>query len=212
MTCDGKIATKKMHSKWITNIKSRQYSHMLRHYSDAILVGASTVINDDPSLTTRLTPFKGINPIRIILDGKLRTPSSAKVYNDKLSQTILVTGRGHSKKKLEEYSKKGVNILELPDENNKIDLKHLLKILSEKSITSILIEGGAETSGLFIDAQVVDKIYVFISSKIAGGKSAVSAIGGLGIEKMEDACHLENLEVSSFDNDILLAGNITYKE
>ncbi len=212
MTCDGKIATEKKQSKWITNIESRQYSHMLRHYSDAILVGSSTVINDDPSLTTRLTPFKGKNPIRIILDGELHSPSNAKVYSDGLSPTILVTTKCHRKKELEKYNKNGIEILEIQDKNNKFDLRYLLNILSKKNITSILVEGGSETSGSFIDAQLIDRFYAFIAPKIAGGKKAVTAIGGLGIKSMDKACYMKNLERFYFNNDTLLTGNIIYKE
>ncbi|MBZ4687173.1 MAG: ribD [Clostridiales bacterium] len=211
VTCDGKIATASGHSKWITNLKSRQYVHKLRHSYDAILVGSGTVLNDDPSLTTRLVPFKGLNPIRIILDGRLRTSPKSKVFTDGEARTILVTTKGHAFDRLEAYRKNGVEILKLPGNDFKVDINILLKELGTKEICSILIEGGAQTAGNFFDAKAIDKVYMFISSKVAGGNNAINCLGGLGIKSMDQAPYLADLQRYSFNEDTLIVGKLKYK-
>lgn len=211
MTSDGKIATSEGHSKWISNLKSRQISHKLRHLHDAILVGAGTVLNDDPSLTTRLTPFKGKNPIRIIIDGKLRLDPNFRVFSSKEAPTILVTVKGHLPERLNLFKDKGIEILELPGKGAKINPYLLLRELGNRKITSLLLEGGSSTIGSFLDNKCIDKVYIFVSPKVAGGQNAISAIGGEGVLALDNAPQITKIERFFIEEDTLIVGKLKYK-
>ncbi|MGM0446325.1 MAG: bifunctional diaminohydroxyphosphoribosylaminopyrimidine deaminase/5-amino-6-(5-phosphoribosylamino)uracil reductase RibD, partial [Bacillota bacterium] len=102
-TIDGFLATSTGDSRWVTNKKARLYGHKLRHKVDAILVGVNTVLNDNPRLTTRLEDKKGIDPIRVVLDSKLKTPIDADIINQKSeSKTIIATTSNYNKDKYNE--------------------------------------------------------------------------------------------------------------
>lgn len=135
---DGKIATKTGESKWITGEEARKDVHMLRHRNDAILVGVNTVLADDPLLTTRLDGG-GRNPVRIILDRRLRTPAEAGIVKDKSAPTWIITAKGAPQEKKDLLSGAGVKIIEM--ESNEIIISELLAILGEHEITSLLVEG-----------------------------------------------------------------------
>lgn len=199
MTLDGKIATKSFDSKWITNSKSREYVHDLRNKYQAILVGVNTIIKDDAKLNVR-RDVKSRQPIRIIIDPNLKTPlDSYLVKTANLQPTIIV-----STKKDKSYTDFGVEVIEM----EKIDLKELLKILGERYIDSVFIEGGSYTHGTFLDEKVVNKVYAFIAPKIIGGKEALTPVSGLGVNLMKDAFSLENIKLKTFDEDILVEGTI----
>lgn len=189
---DGKIATFKGNSKWITNEKARNYVRKLRGQYQAILVGINTVLLDDPHLG---------NSLRIILDSKLQVPMDAQVLRDR--NVILATTTKTDKIKKKQLEKKGVTV-EVFDES--IIIPKLLSKLRQKEIISILVEGGGEVLGSFMDAGVIDKIYAFHAPILIGGKKAISAIGGLGVQTISQAIHLKNLSYRRFDDNLLITG------
>ncbi len=196
---DGKIATATLESKWITSQEARLDAHTYRHQHDAILVGVNTILKDDPALTTRL-PQGGKNPIRIILDTSLRTPLSANVVNDKAAPTWIVVGCNAEREKVAAMEEKQVEIIQMPTE--KIDIPTLLKILAEKGITSLFVEGGAQVNGSFIKAKAVQQVITYIAPKIIGGESAPTSFGGEGIEKLSEALELEIKSVEKIGPDL----------
>lgn len=198
---DGKIATKNGESKWITCLKSRKYVHKLRSQNDAILTGINTILSDNPHLGVR--HVKGKDPIRIILDSKLRIPLNSKVLRDK--NVLLVTTNACNKQKLQKLKAKNHKIKIF---NKKIDLKKLLKYLGKEKITSVLIESGSEITGSFIDNKLVDKVYFFIAPKIIGGNKAKTAIGGQGISRIQNTVKVENWKVGTVGRDLLIIGLI----
>lgn len=209
-TWDGKTATYSGDSKWISNYKSRHFVHRLRHKYDAVLVGAETLQKDNPALTTRDVPFEGKNPVRIILDGKLKSSLQAKVYTDKKAPTILVTSSSHDSKLLNQYKKKGqVEVLTFPTPSKTINLYSLLQKLGEMEISSVLIEGGSRTAGGFLDIKAIDKFYLFISPKILGG-SAVDIFEGESVDLLSNAFQLYEIERLFFDEDTLFIGKLKY--
>lgn len=211
-TWDGKTATYSGDSKWISNYKSRQFVHRLRHKYDAVLVGAETVQMDNPSLTTRDVPFEGINPIRIILDGKLQSSLQAKVYTDKEAPTLLVTSKSHDSKRLNQYKKMDhVELLTFSDADKTIDIYELLKKLGEMEISSILIEGGSKTASGFLDVGAIDKLYLFASPKILGG-NAVNMFEGKNVSLLSNALQLHEIERVFFDEDTLFIGRTKYED
>ncbi|MDY0295270.1 MAG: bifunctional diaminohydroxyphosphoribosylaminopyrimidine deaminase/5-amino-6-(5-phosphoribosylamino)uracil reductase RibD [Acholeplasmataceae bacterium] len=209
MTLDGKIATKSKDSKWITNEKSRAYVHELRNQYMAILVGANTVIADDPHLDTRRENQVSRNPIRIIIDPDLSIPlNSYLIQTARTQPTWIVTSLEQDDKKIKLYEDLGVKMIMKP--TTPLDLKDLMKTLGELKIDSLLIEGGSYVHAKALESGIVDKVYAFIAPKIIGGKDALSPIGGDGMDLMRDAYQLKNVTYHTFDEDILIEGYLNY--
>jgi diaminohydroxyphosphoribosylaminopyrimidine deaminase/5-amino-6-(5-phosphoribosylamino)uracil reductase len=213
LTLDGWTGTSAGHSQWITNEKSRQYVHRLRDQVDAVMVGVGTVIADDPQLTTRLKRGQGKNPIRIILDTHLRAPLDAKILAvDSPENTWMAVGTHLSEEDLKPYQRKGIKTLVCPLRDNKIDLTALFSILAEKSVTSILLEGGATVMGAMIREQLIDKFIIFKAPKILGGGDGIPMAGGRGPERMDQGLNLKDIRIRRFDNDILITGYPDYNK
>lgn len=204
MSLDGKIATYTGQSKWITNKTSRKVVHQLRHQSTAIMVGVNTVISDNPLLTTRL---KGINqnPIRIIVDTKGRIPLYSNVLKcDLQTQTIIATTEYMSKETARALQSKGVDIIWTPIKNGQVDLLYLMKILGDKMIDSILLEGGGQLNFSMLNEGHVDKIIAFIAPKIIGGSQAKTPVEGIGMASLEECITLNYQDVYNLDGDIIV--------
>jgi len=208
-TIDGFLAASSGDSKWITNRQSRLYGHSLRNKADAILVGIGTVLNDNPSLTTRLEQKKGSDAIRIILDTSLRIPDDAKVINQKSSaKTIIVTGRDTDRSRVEKLEKKD-NLEILPVKLNKdglIPLENLLKKLHEIGIASVLVEGGSRVNYSFLKDNLIDKIFIFTAPRIYGGENGFKIFGGPGPDLMADTRNLKNVEFEKLGDNFLIKG------
>lgn len=205
MTLDGKIATYTGDSRWITNNKSREYVHRLRHKYSSIMVGVGTVLADDPLLTTRLESVDGKNPIKIIVDTKGSIPLDAKVLRcDEGTKTIIATTKAISEEKIKDIKKSGAEIIITPSKNNKVDLLYLMKVLGEKEIDSILLEGGSNLNYSALQKGIVDKVFSFIAPKIIGGGSAKPPVGGEGIPYMKDAISLKDINICRFEDDIMI--------
>ncbi|MFP4698370.1 MAG: bifunctional diaminohydroxyphosphoribosylaminopyrimidine deaminase/5-amino-6-(5-phosphoribosylamino)uracil reductase RibD [Eubacteriales bacterium] len=209
MTLDGKISTFTGDSKWITNEYSREYVHKLRHKVSSIMVGVGTVLADNPKLTTRLNNKKTLDPVRIIVDTKGRTPIDSNVLNvQSKAKTIIATTEKVSKEKIKAFQDKGADMLITPLKDNKVDLRFLMQKLGEKGIDSVLIEGGATLNYSCIKEGVIDKVLAFIAPKIIGGEEAKTPIGGKGIECIDDAITLKGLNINKFKEDIMIEGYI----
>ncbi|MCD4746236.1 MAG: RibD family protein, partial [Bacteroidales bacterium] len=194
---------------WISNEKSRKYVHELRQKYSGIMVGVNTVINDNPSLTVRIKGEKISNPIRIIVDTHCKIPLNAKVLNScSDSKTIIATTKQANINTLKAITKKGTEIIKTPLKNEKVDLKYLMKIIGEKGIDSILIEGGSTLNYSAINDGIVDKVISFISPKIIGGESAKTPVGGKGKKFLKDAVILKNQRIKYFDDDLMIEAYI----
>ena len=210
MTLDGKISTVSGDSKWISNEKSRQFVHELRHRYSAIMVGVNTIIKDNPELTDRSEHPTRKNPIRIVVDSKGRTPANAKVFNVDKAKTIFAVTPGASHKFINLVHQKGAETIVCPEKNNKVDLTFLIKKLGEKGIDSILIEGGSALNFSAIEEGIVDKVYSFISPKIVGGASAKSPVGGNGFDTLNQAVNLSIESITRYDEDIMVEAYIKH--
>ena len=214
ISLDGKIATRSGDSKWISGDESRKYVHNLRYTSDAIMAGANTVLVDDPQLTTRSCGGRGgtarKQPLRVIVDGKGRTPLTARVFRQP-GKTLLVLGRLATPEEKTVFAQVGAEVLELPSDEERVDLEKLLKALGEREITSILVEGGGILLGSLFDCGLVDKVTAFIAPIIVGGKEAKTAGGGEGVDKIADSFRLERIKVKRFDEDLMVSGYIAPK-
>ncbi|MFH2061113.1 MAG: bifunctional diaminohydroxyphosphoribosylaminopyrimidine deaminase/5-amino-6-(5-phosphoribosylamino)uracil reductase RibD [Pseudomonadota bacterium] len=214
-TLDGKIATSTGDSKWITNERSRGYGHQIRQEVDAIMIGSGTLHADnpsltariDPSLTTRIENCKTNDPIRIVLDTHLTIGKDAKVLNQKSSaKTIIVVGPGVLEAKKALIKDQGAIILEVGLGELGLDLNELMIKLGQMSILSLLIEGGGTLAGSALKAKIVNKVLFFIAPKFLGGNDGVPVFTGKGPQLIKDAFELKNIDVTRFDDDILVQG------
>ena len=206
MTLDGKIATKSRDSKWITNELSRAFVHELRHHYMAIMVGANTVLMDNPHLDTRRKNKESRHPIRIVIDPELITPmDSYIVQSAKKQPTWLVVDELTDDQRLEPYQTMGVEFISMP---MPLDMMHLMKKLGQHQVDSLLIEGGSFLHAKALEAGIINKAYVFIAPKMIGGKEALTPVGGEGIAKMADAFAFENVHVHRFGEDVMIEGYI----
>jgi len=211
VSLDGKIATKSGDSKWISGNEARKYVHYLRYTADAVMAGVNTVLVDDPHLTARCCGGKGgtarKQPLRVIVDGKGRTPLTARLFREP-GKALLALGRfvtPHEKRALAQV---GAELLELPSEEELVDLKGLLKALGEREVTSVLVEGGGTLLGSLFDYGLVDKVVAFIAPIIIGGKEAKTAVGGKGVSKVVDSLKLERIKVEKFGEDLMVSGYV----
>lgn len=202
---DGKIATVTGESKWITSEESRLDVHKYRHQHDGILVGVNTILKDDPELTTRL-PLGGKNPIRIILDTNLRTPPGAKIVNDNKAPTWIIVGKNVAAEKIAAMNEKYAKVIEMPFDG--LNIRNVLKMLGEKGITSLFVEGGSQINGSFIKAKTVNQVITYIAPKIIGGALAPTSIGGDGFEKMNDVLALQIKSVETIGPDIKIVSKM----
>ncbi|RJQ50365.1 MAG: bifunctional diaminohydroxyphosphoribosylaminopyrimidine deaminase/5-amino-6-(5-phosphoribosylamino)uracil reductase RibD [Nitrospiraceae bacterium] len=206
---DGKIATATGESKWITSGKAREYVHRLRNEVDAVLVGAGTVIKDNPSLDCRVKG--GRNPYRIIVDSNLRTPLDAKVLSHIDGKTIIATVSPRKitpayQIKVAHLHNIGVQLLPVKGKNGKVDLESLMKNLGKLQITSIMIEGGSSINASALSAMLVDKIMFFVAPKIIGGVDSIPSIGGCSPSLLKNAYRIKYLRTKMIGEDVLLEG------
>ena len=211
MSLDGKIATQNGDSKWISGEESRKFVYYLRHIVDAVMVGANTVVADDPQLSARGCSGKGgktkLQPLRVIVDGKGRTPLSARIFEEP-GKTLVAVAKPLNAKAAEGFRKTGAEIVELPAEKDVIDLGELLRLLGKREVTSVLVEGGSGLFGSLFDRGLVDKVLAFISPIIIGGDGAKSAVGGNGVNTVVEALRLNRVKIIEFGDDILISGYV----
>lgn len=212
MTLDGKIATPTGDSKWVTSEESRKKVHELRADLDGIMVGINTVIKDDPSLNVRL--IEGDDPVRIVVDSKLRIPKEAKILHlESTAKTIIATTEGHDLEKYDYLSKlENVEIIITKSKDGRVDLLDLLQKLYEKDISSILLEGGGTLNYEMLSHNLVSKVMFFIAPKIIGGKNALTPVEGQGIQIMGHAIDIKNMNIQKIVSDFLLEGDVCLPE
>jgi 2,5-diamino-6-(ribosylamino)-4(3H)-pyrimidinone 5'-phosphate reductase len=210
---DGKIATVNRDTK-ISSILDLKRLHRLRRKSDVILVGISTVINDDPLLTIRYgMNKKGTkNPIRIIIDSKARIPLHSKIVKtaNQIETRLVVTSKASSTN-LKKLEKRGLKIIMLEqrredkekgEENSaeKVDLKKLFNQLEEEGISNVLVEGGGEINWSIIKNNLFNEIIITISPMIIGGKNAISLVGGEGYKTINESLKVKLSRIQKKSN------------
>jgi len=205
-TLDGRIATKTGDSQWISSEASRKYVHFLRSTNDGIMVGAGTVTADNPQLTVR--HVKGMNPLRIIVDSKLRIPINSSVLTDgNPHQTIIATTSNTPARKITAIKKLGVEVLVVRKERNgKVSFSSLLKELGKREIMSVLVEGGSGMITALLKVNLVDKMIIPISPRILG--KGLEAIGDLNINKIKDAIKFSSFKTMKKGDDLIFEGTI----
>ncbi|MGI5907098.1 MAG: bifunctional diaminohydroxyphosphoribosylaminopyrimidine deaminase/5-amino-6-(5-phosphoribosylamino)uracil reductase RibD [Christensenellales bacterium] len=209
MTLCGKIATAAGDSKWITGEKARRHVHRIRDRVSAIMVGIGTVLADDPSLTTRLGPKKGRDPVRIVVDSRGRIPlGSRAIASASEAGLILATTPAIDPGNEARLVEKGVNVIRAEGADGRVDLVALMDALHALEIDSVLLEGGGVLNASALKSGIVDKAMVFVAPKLVGGAGAKTPVEGPGVTRMDDALRLRDVAVRRFGDDILVEGYI----
>jgi len=203
-TLDGKMATRNGDSKWISGEASRRFVHKLRDQVDGVLVGIGTVLKDNPMLTARIRG--GRDPYRIVLDSRLKIPEEAKVIGTSPSKAIIASTELAPKDKIEKLEKRGVQILILDSKEGRVNLKSCLSKLGEMGMMNLLVEGGSQVNGSFLDEGVIDKLLLFLSPKLIGDQQALGIFGGKGASNLQKATALKEIKAKRIGEDILLEG------
>ncbi len=207
-TLDGKIATARGESRWITGPASRKLVHRLRAGSDAILTGIGTVLTDNPSLTVRMGAATRRPPLRIVLDPSLRLQPRAKILTDRRAPALVVTTSSGPAAKRAALQKAGAEVVVLPAQGRRIRWNVLLRELGRRGIASLLIEGGAELNASALREHAVDRVLVFLAPKLLGGRAALGAIGGLSPARLHEALPLKHVAVTRVGADIMVDGRL----
>jgi len=205
-TLDGRLATKTGDSKWISSEGALEFAHRLRSKHDAILVGVGTVLADDPRLNVRLV--KGRDPLRVVVDSRLRTPLHSKLLDNSTDQkTIIATTKLASAARARKVESLGAELVKLPlDKRGRVNLERLLDALWRRGVKSVLVEGGAEIITSLLKANLVDRFVVVIAPKLIGqGKES---IGQLGITRLRDAIEFSSVKVRRLGPDLIVDGII----
>lgn len=206
MSLDGKIACHTGESEWISSEKSREEVQRLRGILSGIMVGAGTVIADNPRLTCRMEEYE--NPARIIVDGKLRVAVESRIFHETGRNIILTTSMADMEKKkaLEDL---GVEMIEADSEEpGKVDLKSAMLALGIKGIDGILLEGGPTLAASALEAGIIDAVRFYIAQKIIGGKEAPSPFAGVGAAHMNEVVPLTDAVYGTSGDDLWIQAYI----
>ncbi len=194
MSLDGRIATATGQSQWISSPQGRRWALALREEHDAILVGSGTVLADDPRLDRRLGLAAGPN-LRVVMDRRLRVPSSARLFTVEGPVLIYTQAAG-----LQRGNRAGVVVLP------SVEPAAVLADLYERGVRSVLVEGGAEVLASFVSSGCYDRVMVDCAPLLIGGKGAPGPLAGEGFLELAAAARLEELEARKRGGDLILIG------
>ena len=203
-TLDGRIATAKGESQWITGEAARHRAHLLRATHDAVMVGIGTVTADDPQLTCRLPGLEARSPVRIIVDGSLRVPLTAKLIAEaKRVPTWIIHRHGAEATRLHTLQDCGVELIEVPvSDSVEIDLKIAFAEFGKRGLTRVLVEGGAGLAGELLEENLVDRLAWFHAPMLIGG-DGLPAVQAFGIKTLSAAPRFQRLSLETIGGDVL---------
>ncbi len=202
MSLDARISLKNSVSTTLSGKESAARVQDLRHEHDAILVGGNTAFVDNPSLTDRSGKKRRRKLFRVILDNSLKIPVDSTLVQTAKETPTLVFSNSSAEQKIEKLIECGVEVVR----ENARDLETVLSELKKRELQSVLVEGGTEIAGAFVDARLVDKLTLIAAPIVIGGHSAPLAVGGKGADSLENALRLKDLEIIKRGDDFEITG------
>jgi diaminohydroxyphosphoribosylaminopyrimidine deaminase/5-amino-6-(5-phosphoribosylamino)uracil reductase len=204
MSLDGRISLNKSVSTALSGESALRRVHELRHEHDAILIGANTALVDNPNLTDRSGRPRRRPLARIVLDNSLRLPKEHALATTARETPTLVFTSNIDPVDTDPLTDLGVEVI--PVEGGPRNLPEVMEELCRREIQSVLVEGGTEVAGAFIDARLVDKITLMVAPMIIGGHDAPVAVGGEGAQSLCDALRLRDVRVEKHSEDMEITG------
>jgi diaminohydroxyphosphoribosylaminopyrimidine deaminase / 5-amino-6-(5-phosphoribosylamino)uracil reductase len=207
-TLDGKLADVHGSSKWITGEPARQQAHRLRAASDAIVVGVTTALRDDPALTVRLAEPWPREPYRVVLDTSARLdPRARLIHAATAARALVAVGDEASAERVGALEAAGATVVRCRTREGRVDPAAVLAWLFEHEVRAALVEGGGETHAAFVDAGLVDRVALFLAPLLLGGRGATGIVGGAGRE-LKSALRLSAPRVTPVGDDLLLEADV----
>ncbi len=200
---DGRIATARGESQWITGPEARRVVHAMRGRHDAVLAGVGTVLADDPELTCRIEGFRTAPLVRIVVDSHLRTPLLSRLVRGAEQHPLWILHRdGADKLRRKALAAAGVKLIELPASSAGVDLRAGMEALAKHGLTRVLVEGGGSIAAGLLRAHLVDRLAWFHAPCVIGG-DGFSAAQGFGIGKLAEAPRFVQVSRQAFGADML---------
>ena len=203
-TLDGRTAAADGTSRWITGTDARVDVHRLRSRCDAVVVGIGTVLADDTALTVRDWPTQR-QPLRVVVDGKARTPLSARILDD-AAPTLVVVGADADRGRVSKLRAAGAEVVELARLDGFLDLHALLAALYEREALQLLLEGGATLAGSFVRQRLVDKVVGYHAPALLGAGPPVLA--DAGVTTLAGALRLRLDDVRRLGDDVRVEATV----
>jgi len=209
MTLDGRIATDSGDARWISCEASRGVVHRWRAWSDAVMIGAGTLAADDPRLTARGETC-GEQPVRVVVDAALGLRREAALVETAAEGVVLaVCAEDVPGARRSEVESWGVETTTAPRvDGSGLAPVGVARMLAERGLQTVLLEGGARLAGAWWDAGMIDKIAAFICPQVVSGIENRSPLTGGGAQTMAEACHLQEVEVTGIGCDVLISGYV----
>jgi diaminohydroxyphosphoribosylaminopyrimidine deaminase / 5-amino-6-(5-phosphoribosylamino)uracil reductase len=208
MTLDGKVATRKGDSRWISGEASRARVHRWRAESDAVAVGIGTALADDPLLTARIEAVPR-QPRRVVFDSEARLPLDGKlVASSGEAPLIVVASRAASRTAVQSLEAAGAEVIVASGANEAARVSSALDELGEREVQSLLLEGGPHLAGAFVEAGEVDELAVFVAPVLAGGREARTGVEGEGVEQIAEAVRALSTQVEELEGDVLISARM----
>jgi diaminohydroxyphosphoribosylaminopyrimidine deaminase/5-amino-6-(5-phosphoribosylamino)uracil reductase len=204
---DGRIATAGGQSRWITGEVARSVAHRLRARVDAIAVGSGTALADDPELTARRGGRVAHRPVRVLVDSKLRVPTTAKLYRGEPQRTWVLCARDAAAARRRAVAATGARLIDVPARNRHLDLRRAMAKLARGGLTHVLVEGGGELAAALLREGLVDELHWFVSYKLLGAEGR-PAVGPLELRALADGCELEDVSVRRVGGDLHIQGAV----
>ena len=203
-TLDARTATLDGESQWITGSSARDFGHLLRANHDAILIGITTALTDNPALTCRLPGLGDRSPVRIVADSRLRLSLTSQLAETAAQvPTWILTGHGADPARADAFRATGIELIEVPGGvGESLDLKAALQIMGDRGLTRVLAEGGARLASGLLSADVVDRL-VWMRAPAILGSDGLGAIAGLGIDKLSDMKRFSRTAVRRAGSDLV---------
>lgn len=206
ISMDGKIAARNGSSIWITGQEARRDVHLMRAHSQAILIGTTTALEDQPKLTVRHVRIEGLKPpLRILLDSKGKVEPKGPLFDLSLAPTMVVTSEFASSERINQWMNVGCEVLKVPlnEQKDGLDFKYLLQVLGKRGILQLLVEGGSKVFSSLIKDHCVNRLVLYMGGCLLGAEG-VSLFSKLKLESIDDAIRMHLKDITRLGQDVRL--------